>query len=221
MKNICLAIFLFFAVQSFSQFEKNSLKLGFLTGGTSHLGASGLGYHAQYDYHIFDRYSASISFGQLHGNATRQGRSRGNAGGISWDNSYELQSTEGYNYAEITGLYSYTERWRKIDLKVGGGVTFLSNWLNYDKDVDVVQGIVVSGEKSRRRDNVSMVNLVLDNDFKLTDQLFINWKLIFRKAINDQEPLEIVTTYGGTGTGTSTSEVDILGAMVVGLGYRF
>ena len=221
MKNVCFLIFLFLSLQSFSQTEKHSLKVGFLTGGTAHLGASGMGYHAQYDYHIFEKYSASISFGQLYGKSKQQGSSRGTAGGISWDNSYELHSTEGYNYAEITGLYSYTQRWRKVDFKVGGGVTFLSNWLNYDKDVDIVQGIVVSGEKARRRDNVSMINVVLDNDFKLNDQLFINWRLIFRKAINDQEPLEIVTTYGGFGSGTSTSEIDILGAMVIGLGYRF
>ncbi len=221
MKNICFLIFLFLSLQSFSQTEKHSLKVGFLTGGTTHLGASGLGYHAQYDYHIFDKYSVSFSFGQLHGKDTRQGRSRGNTGTISWDNSYELHSTEGYNFVEITGLYSYTERWRMIDLKVGGGITFLSNWLNYDKDVDILRGVIVAGEKARRRDNVSMIHVVLDNDFKLTDQLFINWKFIFRKAINDQEPFEIVTTYGGTGTITSTSEVDILGAMVIGLGYRF
>lgn len=221
MKNIYFLIFLFFSLQSFSQTEKHSLKVGFLIGGTAHLGASDFGYHAQYDYHIFDRYSASLSFGQLHGKATRQGRSQGNAGNVSWDNSYELQSTEGYNFVEITGLYSYTGRWRRVDMKVGGGITFLSNWLNYDKDVDIVQGIVVSGEKTRRRDNLSMINVVFDNDFKLNDQLFINWKLTFRKAINDQDPLEIVTTYGGTGTGISTSEIDVLGAMVIGLGYRF
>lgn len=221
MKNICLLTFIFLSLQSFSQTEKHSLKLGLLMGGTAHLGASGLGYQAQYDYQIFDSYSASVSFGQLHGNTTSQGRSKGNSGTTSWDNSYELHSSEGYNYIELTGLYSYAKRWQKVDLKFGGGVTFLSNWLNYDKDVDIVRGIIVSGEKARRIDNVAMMNLVLDNDFKLTDQLFINWKLIFRKAITDQEPLEIVTTYGGLGSGTSISKVEILGAMVIGLGYRF
>ena len=221
MKNICILFFLFLTLQSFSQTEKHSLKLDFLMGGTSHLGASGLGYHAQYDYHFFDRYSASVSFGQLNGKTTSQGRSRGNAGMTSWDNSYEIHSSEGYNYVEITGLYSYSKRWRIIDLKIGGGVTFLSNWLNYDKDVDIVRGIIVSGEKARQRDNVMMLNVVLDNDFRLTDQLFINWKFIFRKVINDQEPLNIVTTSGGLGRSISTSEIDMLGAMVIGLGYRF
>lgn len=221
MKKNFLPIFLFFAIQSFSQSERNSLKLGFLIGGTSYLGASGLGYHAQYNYQLFDQYSASIGFGQLSGKTTSYGRSRGNSGTTSWDNSYELHSSEGYNYVEVIGLYSYAQRWERVDLKLGGGITFLFNWLNYDKDVDIVRGIVVGGEKTRRRDNVSMVNLVLDNDFKLTDQLFINWKLIFRKVINDQDPLEMVRTYGGTGTVTSTSAVDILGAMSIGLGYRF
>ena len=65
MKNICFLILLFFSLQSFGQTKKHTIKLGIQMGGTSHLGASGLGYHGQYDYVIFDRLSASIGIGQI------------------------------------------------------------------------------------------------------------------------------------------------------------
>jgi len=221
MKNISILIFLFLSVQSFGQTKKHSIKTGIQIGGTSHLGVSGLGYHVQYDYDFSDRFSAGIGFGQLHGEATQGGTSSGNAGGVIWNNSYETHSTEGYNYIELNGLYSYSNRFDFMDLKIGGGVTLLSNWLNYNKDLTIFRGEIISAEETRRIDNVAMVNIVLDNNFKLTDQLFINWKFIFRKTINDQEPLVIETFHDGFGRGSSTSEVNILGAVVIGLGYRF
>lgn len=221
MKNICLFFFLFISFQLLAQENNNSFKLGIQMGNTSHIGASGLGYHAQYDRAVADRFSVGIGFGQLYGSVTRQGTSSGTAGGVYWSETYEIYSSEGANYAEINGLYSYS-KWRNfIDLKIGGGVTFLSNWLNYDKDVTILRGVIISAEETRHRDDAVMLNVVLDNDFKLNDRLFINWKFIFRKVINDQESLEIKTFYGGSGRGTSRSEVDSLIAMVIGLGYRF
>ena len=221
MKNISLVIFLFLSLQSFGQTEKHSLKTGIQLGGTSHLGASGLGCHVQYDYEFFNRFSGGIGFGQLHGISTQQGTSSGTSGGVSWNNSYEINSSEGHNYIELIGLYNYTPRLDFMDLKIGGGVTFLSNWLNYNKDLTIFRGEIISAEETRQRDNVAMLNVVLDNNFNLTDRLFINCQFIFRKVINDQEPLVIETFYNGTGRGASTSEVDILGAMVIGLGYCF
>ncbi|MFK8006026.1 MAG: hypothetical protein AB8H03_06630 [Saprospiraceae bacterium] len=221
MKNISIVIFLFLSIQSFGQINKHSLKTGIQLGGTSHLGAPGLGYHVQYDYDFSDRYSGGIGFGQLYGEATQRGNSRGNAGGVSWNNSYEIHSSEGHNYIEINGLYTYFNRLDFMELKFGGGVTFLSNWLNYNKDVTILRGEIISAEETRQRDNVAMLNVVLDNNFKLTDRLFVNCQFIFRKVINDQEPLVITTFYEGSGRGASTSEVDILGAMIIGLGYRF
>ena len=221
MKNISIVILLFLSFQSFGQIKKHSIKTGIQIGGTSHLGASGLGYHVQYDYNISDRFSAGIGFGQLHGKTTRRGTSSGSAGGVLWNNTYEIHSTEGYNYVEINGLYAYSKRWDFMELKFGGGITFLSNWLNYNKNLTILRGEIISSEETRRLDNVAMLNVVLDNNFKLTDQLFVNCKFIFRKAINDQEPLVIETFYGGFGRDISTSEVDMLGAIVIGLGYRF
>lgn len=221
MKNISLIIFLFLSIQSFGQIDKHSINIGFHAGGTSHLGASGLGYHVQYNYDLSDRLSGGIGFGQLHGSANQGGRSRGTSGGVSWDNSYETSSSEGHNYIEIVGLYNYTPRFEFMDLKIGGGITFLSNWLNYNKDLTILRGEIISAEETRKRDNVAMVNLVLDNNFNLTDRLFVNCKFIFRKAINEQERLEITTFFNGSGTITSTSQIDILGAMVIGVGYRF
>ncbi|MFK7771364.1 MAG: hypothetical protein AB8F94_04460 [Saprospiraceae bacterium] len=221
MKNISIVIFLFLSIQSFGQITKHSIKTGFQIGGTSHLGASGLGYHVQYDYEISDRFSAGIGFGQLHGKVTQRGASAGISGGVTWNTTYEIHSTEGYNYVEINGLYAYSKRWNFMELKFGGGVTFLSNWINYNKDVTILRGEIISSEETRRLDNVAMLNVVLDNNFNLTDRLFINGKFIFRKVINDQKPLLIETFYEGTGRGGSTSEVDMLGAVVIGLGYRF
>lgn len=209
-------------IQSYYQIQNHSFQLGFLMGGTAHLGASGWGYHANYTYQFSPLFSASAGFGQLHGKTTEGGRSRGSIGGTTtWDNSYQLESTEGYNFVEFNAFYSYANIRDLIDLKVGTGVTLLSNWLNYNKDVDIVRGIIVSGEKARRRDNLGFVNLMLDTDFRLNDQLFVNWKLILRKTIYEQEPFTIVQTFGGTGTATTTSRIDVLGAMVIGLGYRF
>lgn len=221
MKNISILIFLFLSIQSFGQIKKHSIKTGIQLGGTTHLGAPGTGYHVKYEYNFSDKYSLGISFGQLHGKSIQRGRSRGTAGSFTWDNSYEIYSTEGYNYIEMNGMYTYFDRFEFMKLKFGGGITFLSNWLNYNKDLTLFRGEIISAEETRHRDDVAMLNVVLDNNFILTDQLFINCQFIFRKVINDQEPLVIETFYAGSGRGASTSVVDVLGAVVVGLGYRF
>jgi len=221
MKKIILFFFLLLSFQSFSQEKKHTLKVGFQMGNTAHLGASAYGYHVAYDYVLFDRYSVSIGYGQLHGDDTQTGSSKGTIGGVAWDNSYELYSSEGYNYIELNALYAYVNNWNFLNLKLGGGITFLSNGYNYNKNVEIARGIVVNKDETRHVENLSMINFVLDNDFKLTDDFFINWKLIVRRPINEQKPLDTTTTFGGGVFSGSTSQIDFLGAMVIGVGYRF
>ena len=118
MKNISLLFFLIISIPSFAQVKNNSIKVGYQIGSSVHLGASAQGYHAEYDYSFFDKFSAGVGFGQYYGSATHGGNSKGTSGGVSWDNSYEILSSEGSNYIETNLNYSYFRKLDFIDLKI-------------------------------------------------------------------------------------------------------
>lgn len=228
MKYILLIFISLVFYSTNAQSGNNKIKFGTQGALTPHLYTSARGYHGEYEYSLDDRYSLTIGLGQVVGKDQSRHGLTGSRNGVPFDNSFFVESREGVNYIDFNILYRLFKRFERNQLKLGTGITLESIWVEYHKNINVVAGVITNSELDRHVVNLATANLVIENDFFLTSEIFLNAKIVFRipnpngeyPTIEEYIGFRNATGSGG-GSSTSTSGVQPITSVIFGIGYRF
>lgn len=228
MKYFILIFSLLTCYSTNAQSGNNKIKFGTQGALTPHLYTSARGYHGEYEYTLNDKYSLTLGMGQVVGKERSKHGLTGSINGVPFDNTFYVESREGVNYIDFNILYRLFRRFKRNQLKIGTGITIESIWVEYYKNINVVAGVILDSELDRHVVNLATANIVIENDFFLTSEIFLNAKIAFRipnpnfEYPTIEEYISFRNAIGsGGGSSTSTSGVQPITSVIFGIGYRF
>jgi hypothetical protein len=173
-----------------------------------------------------NRFSINVNASASKGKETASAQSFSNGQIIS---SYELDEKETVLSADLSLLYSFTGNEKRINVKMGGGISYVHSFFNYPSgNITVEKGKVISGTRIDYNAGSPLLNIVAEGDIKINSRLILGLRAIFRTigSTNYQHYLERTTSVkdvNGTGFGTGTRGSGIIfnGLGVVKIGYMF
>jgi hypothetical protein len=190
--------------------------------GSYYLGEEGIHLGAWYDYYIHPRLSLSFA---ASGSQVRQkisGFYRDNSG---TDNRYNYSSKEQNFNFDLSLLYDLLANNDKIDVKIGGGISYALANVKYPKDLLIVKGVVVQNVEGTHKAQAPMANIVLEPSFRVAPNISVGLRGLFRTTGGREvKPLTITANEDlGFSTATTSSSSSIVFGLEYGLriGYIF
>jgi Putative beta-barrel porin-2, OmpL-like. bbp2 len=160
-------------------------------------------------------YSPSLSVSvNANTSTSKQTRRKTFTNGRSIEDFYEYFSTEKIANFDFSLLYDVLGANKKIDAKLGGGVSYVFSEVRYPADLLVVDGVIARNIEGVHRAEASMLNLVLEPSFRTAPHLRVGLRGIYRTILGrgrEVKPLSITVKENPFEGGSSTtSMVDIL-----------
>ena len=199
----------------------NTIKIGALFGKTSYESLTGIGLGLQFDHHFKNHLALSLNGGFLQGKTSPSGSASGTDGnGVAYNNKYSYDVKEQLRHLDLTMLYVFNGKSGKNRFKIGGGPSVIMAALEYPVDIYIDRGVIIRNITDTHTSTVVMGNLIVENDFKITDRLVWSIRGTFRTAFGEKDILRRQVNYHD-GLSATTSGITSNLALSLQLGYQF
>lgn len=205
--------------------QKNTIKAGILIGKTPYIYkcSDDLGANLEYNYKITKKLSMQFSFGWIINKSNKSILS-------SLPQSFKYSEKEKTYFTDIDLLLNlYRISWYQIEL--GTGLSFIKNEFTYINKIDINENYIVTKVlKKSKNANKEMLNLVIQNNFSLTNNVVLCIKGIYRFHTNLFSPVDYeyvsrtITekySYGGIGIESGTFPFYNNYSLILSIGYKF
>jgi hypothetical protein len=195
MKYYTTFLFLFLSLNLIAQKNKNSLKLSFTNSESGFLFERSFGYDFRYERNTFGISNLNIGYGQSEAlDITKEARyTYFVIGGNVLHDTFPLEQKENFNYFDINGSFDVLPNRKKIRLKLGTGIGFLTNRFFYLKTLDFENGNLSELEYGRHKVNALFTKIFVEGEYNLTDNLAFQVKFMRRRTRTPIADFEWIT----------------------------
>lgn len=207
MKMIQHAILLLLlCLATFATAQQNNLIVGFGTGNIPYEGTMAWGGDVEYERFLNDGLSVFVSAGWLGDRFTEQGYSMGTDGTTTWDNNWKYDFSERFQFVDLGVKERILRIGEKYSLHSSLGATFGQSVFKYPETLVIEKGVILQQEQVTRRVEVWMLNVGIEQRFKVTEHFFIGLNAAFRTTFGEKHVLSRVINFD-YGTISSTSGI--------------
>ena len=140
-------------------------------------------------------------------------------------NSYSFTERERIIQGDFSILYCLMDNSKKINTKIGGGVSLAQSKVTYPVDIIIQNGIIVKNIEGTYKAASPLLNIVFDQSFQVASKINIGFRGTFRTTGGKEvKPLtRTIKSDAGFSSGTQTSTTGIIFGydVVLKLGYSF
>mgnify|MGYP001382758307 CR=1 FL=1 len=214
-----LTAMLLFCNIVFSQESGGSIGISAQYGRTPYESADALGGALKFDFSLNRRLSLSANAGHIRGKTSIAGRSQGQSGSVVWDNSYQFTQKENFSHLDVDLLLNLFPNNVMNKLKIGAGLSLTYTVLEYPTDIFINRGIIETLEFGKQSKAVPMLNLLIEDEIKISDRLIFFGRATFRTSFTEKHILAREIRYEN-GVSSATSGIISNFTLALGLGYR-
>jgi hypothetical protein len=221
MKNFTLILICIFSSKFlFAQNSTISLGVGY-SDQSFYLRSNGIPIGLIYDYEFGKRLTFSTNLNLIKAEWERTGNTT--IGTTS--NTYSFTEKERILQGDLSILYCLMDNSKKINTKIGGGISLAQSKVTYPVDIFIQNGIIIKNIEGTYKAASPLLNIVFDQSFQVASKINIGLRGTFRTTGGkDVKPLtRIIKSADGftSGTQTSITGINFGYDIVVKLGYSF